>query len=101
MARQVGLRPARPGERPCTSPKALALGRPMLGSKAGAVAEAAGPEPAQAGHQPEASGLRPAQASARPGGLWRASATPEEQRPATTTVWRRHRARGGLPGMRV
>ena len=45
---QAGLRPARPGERPGTSPKGPAFGRPRLGSQAGAVAERSGLVPAQA-----------------------------------------------------
>ena len=48
LARQAGLKPARPGERPGTSPKGPAFGRPRLGSQAGAVAERSGLVPAQA-----------------------------------------------------
>ena len=61
MARQAGLRTAWPGERPGTSPRGPAFGRPRLGSQAGRVAEAAGPVPAQSGRagRAPARGLRP------------------------------------------
>ena len=67
--------PARLGCRPGGGPKTPALGRPRLGSKAGAVAEATGlvlaqaePRPGeQARHWPEPAGLVAGQAGAQAG----------------------------------